>query len=1041
MPVTPPSSTPPATYDETVAFTNLPVNVQNILKDSLSLSELNALFPTQTPVLPQPVLLKDFFDIVAQSMTKFQHQLQLAEFTQQIAAIAADLGVTIAAQNLGNIYNGAQQVDFDDQVASYGYTNNLFAQIGTMSAPVTLINQQIANLRANDSTFQDDSSNLIQAYEDFINAIDNPSIATHSGTTWTILDANAYNTALNTYLTSTGGLNAFNASLSANGYDPSTYKTTADANNAIVQGYITSYHLDTNLPPLPTDSWLDPTPYLLLPAPLSVSTSQVPANVIIENPTAGDNIEATPYNWIGQVSNDGPDAFADLVYSPDTSPGTQTDTYNAIFAAVNGPHHTQNTTQIKKAYDQWIYLQMHAVFNPPIDNAIDPFDNSKPLIHKLLNSFISPTNAVTTQNSGGTSFGANLSTLSNPDVRNMLGMAIVQQVINSLSLNITPEQAQTLGSRLVYFSASLINNNALLSTLPGLGYLSPQELTDLPQNSPVFSVLFAISFANRIIEGIGKGVNTATLASYLENTPELSGIKLSDNDIKSLASAINTGLLLVAIKLISITLGLPQLVAQLLGTLLPPEAAEKILNEIPEVNNQSNTQLQNDLEQALIASGSTPEEAKFIAQFIAAAVSSGQTLSPTLATVSSDNVQLSLLINSVTANLILAGFSLEQAQSIANTAVEKVLAKGTLSLAQFTRSLEFALRSQGVKNASQVASQAVIVPATDDRLNPLTGSAFKVVPAPVIASSPQAPVGQPYTPPPSTPAPVVSSTPPPSTPHPAYIPPPTNVATTFGQPIPPPEVTSTSSPATEQPYVPPPSTPPPTTSKTSTTAPVVTAIPNATERQPYTPPPAPVLGAAINPPTPALGAIPTITPTPGTTFAPTEAPTPIPGVSAVAPTTTAPATPPSPTETIPQTNRPLHLLSENQIVEIITERILQLIPALDPKLKQEIPAHLALALFGTTNPDSQDIADVKSIHSVVNVLRNQLYNLKIDQNDKYFNATSATFKETIKDSAQLSVFLEKLMNPANLFLYSVGCGIMYAGNGPAKKTSSIDIQV
>lgn len=134
-------------------------------------------------------------------------------------------------------------------------------------------------------------------------------------------------------------------------------------------------------------------------------------------------------------------------------------------------------------------------------------------------------------------------------------------------------------------------------------------------------------------------------------------------------------------------------------------------------------------------------------------------------------------------------------------------------------------------------------------------------------------------------------------------------------------------------------------------------------------------------------------------------------------------------------------LSQQELIELLSTRTQQLlVPQIGTALSKLVTERIAVALFGTPQPDTADLNDVKSVFSLVNVTKIQIIHLKDNLDEQYAETVNNLFKASIP-SLHLNVFLEKLMDPANLFVYSLSTGIMYGGHETDKWKRSIDIPV
>lgn len=133
----------------------------------------------------------------------------------------------------------------------------------------------------------------------------------------------------------------------------------------------------------------------------------------------------------------------------------------------------------------------------------------------------------------------------------------------------------------------------------------------------------------------------------------------------------------------------------------------------------------------------------------------------------------------------------------------------------------------------------------------------------------------------------------------------------------------------------------------------------------------------------------------------------------------------------------LSQLSSNELVAIIEKRTLQLlVPQLGPQLAKQISQELAKAIFGHSNPDSRDVANLKSPYSLVNVMNDQLYNLNIENHENWANAVHETFTDSLKTMTSFPAFARKVQDPA--YKYVLASSIIYGNQG---RKNAIDIPI
>jgi len=124
---------------------------------------------------------------------------------------------------------------------------------------------------------------------------------------------------------------------------------------------------------------------------------------------------------------------------------------------------------------------------------------------------------------------------------------------------------------------------------------------------------------------------------------------------------------------------------------------------------------------------------------------------------------------------------------------------------------------------------------------------------------------------------------------------------------------------------------------------------------------------------------------------------------------------------------PPRQLNQSELINIVQQNIVQLLlPQLGIDLSNQVTQAVAVSLFGNPHPDSSDIANVKSPTSLVNTIHAQVKTLIKEKDKKDTEAIAESFSNTIQNSTDLYSFLIRAMDPAFLYVYSAGAGIMYA---------------
>lgn len=492
------------------------------------------------------------------------------------------------------------------------------------------------------------------------------------------------------------------------------YNSAADAYNQkvkeynqIVQALISKYDLkgfldenDFSVPLLKEAEQRD----------LSQYGNSINAPSTIGKAPADVNIPGLP-GYVGTLADKGPPSLSELgSESFDIDKG---DVYSEIYARL----YTRNIQALDKELttqmSYWAYLTVIESSRSLNATTPEPLMNDKILVRefvKLMTPQPSGSAQIAEENSILESLGLN-----NQQLQDMLMKATLQRTLQD-KLQLNEQKTQQLADQLVVLVVGLMSQTSLQALLPSLTPLKENELlATLPTNSPVFALLFATSFANRIQEETQQGLVGQALETFIEATPELSS--LSPEDKKELEVAMNVSLLLIATKMMEINLGLPGLSIQLLAPLLPLEA-QTLIVELQQEKKQETLQLTQQFEQQFLSEGYPPEEARFLAQV-------GVELEPILSapqatTISASSIQPSLLINSLKAALVLDRYPLKEASDMSQQAVQSTLDAGPYPSANLFRSaLNTQLQELGLPDpkAQELANQALLLPPSPSLLS------------------------------------------------------------------------------------------------------------------------------------------------------------------------------------------------------------------------------------------------------------------------------------------------------------------------------------
>lgn len=738
----------PTSYTETIQFQNLPTHLKDILIQSLSEAQLNEQFLPQNPSLPPPLLLVDFF---ASYLAAVRDHHDTLIYSEQIDQLFRRNSFLNNARNVSQILEQMAALEAaraNADVTADQTTLDIQNKVNSINQNVVGLNTQTASLNAGNNAENFQAFQVSQASNTFQFIIGNNlgGVTTTGGSIYDIpapselsshtaeeviseynAAAAAYTTKINAFNTYWSGrideVNAYNANVTA-------YNADAVLNNQALANLETAYNLDLSQYMQPQAQYYTFPANMTFPLPVpSAPITSLPATV---------HSAITPI-WVNNKAGGGvPPPIPLNNYIGSVSPTNSLFLRNAIYFYLY-----VTTIQTLLTLLGNLLAAAGVVFksigNVTNASAKDPLANDKPFMKRLIpEAIIKPNEEIKSVNSKGANSLSAQTILSGPHVETLLGKSLLSQMISNLNLNITEKQKQELVEQLLVLGQSFAGITSFQSTLPGLSLLA-EDLQNLPPNSPAYALLFALSFANRSLENANLDLNSDAIKSFLTGIPELAGITLTDENIKDISTALNLSLLLLSTKLLASTLGLPALLPQLFSSLLTPEELTVLLNEVATEQGNYNQEIGTKLQEYFLSQDFGSDEAKFLADVAVNALALGAFLSPTSTTISAATVNVELLKGSITANLILEGFSLNKAEELSNRIINKILIKGALSTEEFTRLLEINLRLEEVPKARLLASQAIIIPRNESLKTAATAPAEEAPPPAATAPVEEAP--------------------------------------------------------------------------------------------------------------------------------------------------------------------------------------------------------------------------------------------------------------------------------------------------------------
>lgn len=275
--------------------------------------------------------------------------------------------------------------------------------------------------------------------------------------------------------------------------------------------------------------------------------------------------------------------------------------------------------------------------------------------------------------------------------------------------------AEQLTQQLLFLSLGLLSNLSIHSLLPGMGLLA-DEIDSLPKESPAFTLLFAVSLANRICENIHSKLTGEVVKKYLSSLPEPA--HLPPKVLSRVEAALNIGQLMIASKLLEESLGFTGLLPSFLSSSFPPLDVDQIAGKATEEDSKTKSQLLEKLHNHFISQGYPEDKAAFLAQGAAEINAKTLLAPPVLSRISEQTIDLNLLHTSLGMELALIhSLPLPEAQRLSNHSLALTFEQGPFhSSEQFHSSLKSNLADLGVPDSREIALALPLYPLLGDRL-------------------------------------------------------------------------------------------------------------------------------------------------------------------------------------------------------------------------------------------------------------------------------------------------------------------------------------
>lgn len=686
----------------------------------------------QTP--SKSVSLLDYSSTMDAAVRDLQHQLNASDYVDQATRRQSSHAAAIQAQAVSDSIEARDNAVKKVEIETDNTLKEFQSLLDIMQAQTKEQQARTDALNAGNAREAQKCKELNDAYNEYMkNLASIEGAVLKEDGTYEIPEGkeDEYNKYTKEYQSSVNDFNSYWSGRQAeiNAYNAATksYNENVTKNNQALNEFLKTYNLndymkENNIPAIPNQTAGTPRNISQYPKEIDAppTVDKAPASVVIYPPPPV--IKAAGEGGVPNVAKpaDYPSRDAQELYGG---------VYDYYYAAENIPGLDQNI-DANVAY--WAYLNALSIHLDPLKDTVpDPILNFKPLFTRIMPEAFVDISVPQEKKSLVSSLG-----LDSAPLQDMLNRDAIKEIVKSFDLKLTEQQINTLTDRLLILTVGLLSDGSLQALFPGLSLIS-NSLPGLPKDHPALGVLFAISLVNRIQEMAQLGLTKEAVITFLKgnkNFPQLAN--LTDTQITQLTSLLNIGMLLSSTKLLEINLGLPGLSAQVLplalypteSPALSPESTEKpteteslpLVREALVENKQSLIQLGDQVQSHFVAQGYPPESARFLGETAMKLAEQGLT-SPTVPTVSSANINTSLLTDSVQAGILLSQGptqSLSKAQETSQQAVNQTISDGPyMTTNQFRAALETNIQSSGIKGISQaIAREAVIVPAAEKSL-------------------------------------------------------------------------------------------------------------------------------------------------------------------------------------------------------------------------------------------------------------------------------------------------------------------------------------
>lgn len=689
-----------ATYlqGEKKSTTGIPVSTKDSITSATSSTA--AISSTQTtPLLesPQngPMSLNSFFSLITESLVKLNEQLEIAKSVEALSSARTCEAAAAQAANLNNLVTARNQAALDVTNKAEELVDDLSAFYDEINIETNELSDLVSSMnegaKAQMQAFQD----LITAYDTYIKNIEGLGAIKQADGTYLIPKdkVDEYNTYTIEYQKSVDKFNSYWTVRKSEIEDYNTAVNKYNGEAAAHNAYIDQFQKTYNTSYLPHQQ-----SFALIIMTGALDTQQAPSTI---SPSGSLIVNTYPPSTYAQSQAKGM-----LVLATGSSqlylniPLTTQEVSNTLY------------NQTVLPFDDLIEVAINSLSMNEIKGTIEvePLLNEKPLLQKILSRFLEDT-AIEKAIREGIEPLLQKKVLDkqviSDHIKQLLGGQLISDEIKKINPELTPDAIRKATEKLMILSMKILQNQGHAALFPSLSILAP-HLESLSKDHPAFSLLFALSFLNRIQEGIIFNLAKEPVESYLKGIPELS--KISPKQLQQLTTKMNMGMLGLGLQLLEKTLGLSGLFPQLLDAVSPSTTSSLALQAF-ELKSSIVHRKTIEIQKYFAEQGMPKNKAEFLAGVGSRLLHLGFT--PNATSISPTTVDFALLTDSLTAALLTSdpSLSVDKASNLSHQAVKETMDDlPFVSVHQFRTILAANLHQIGINaDPASIGKEVVIV--------------------------------------------------------------------------------------------------------------------------------------------------------------------------------------------------------------------------------------------------------------------------------------------------------------------------------------------